>query len=145
MKKIKLSQNKYALVDDADFEFLNRWKWYAVKRPNNFYAVRNRSRTLGRGQIYMHRVILRVRMVDHVNGDGLDNRRKNLRGCNHSQNACNQREALGVRRMLWGNSPWQARVKHLGYEYVRYFRTKQAAIVGRWALKQELHGEFCPK
>ena len=41
MKQIPLTQGKFALVDDEDFEYLNQFKWCALKRPHTFYAVRN--------------------------------------------------------------------------------------------------------
>lgn len=44
MRKIPLTQGKFALVDDADFDWLNQWKWYALKTKTTFYAVRKVSR-----------------------------------------------------------------------------------------------------
>lgn len=100
MKKIKLCQKrknakyKYldAIVDYEDFEWLNQWDWTASKDLNTFYS----KRYLERRSIYMHRVIMGVTdpkiQVDHINGDGLDNRKENLRICNQNQNSCNRRK-----------------------------------------------------
>jgi len=90
MKTIKLTQGQVALVDDVDYAVLGQYKW-CVGRGTR-YAVRGDrcKQTL----IYMHRVILNAPdgvEVDHINGDGLDNRRSNLRRCTHNENCRNQR------------------------------------------------------
>ena len=89
MKEIQLSQCKVALVDDEDFETLSPHKWCAWLGGRTFYARRNASHAVGGLMAeYMHRWILerklgralaRSEWVDHANGDGLDNRRENLR------------------------------------------------------------------
>lgn len=95
MKEIQLTQGKVALVDDADFEYLNQWKWFADKATNNkFYAVRKSIRINGKGiNQKMHRIIFGNNLeshIDHINGDTLDNRRINLRICTHQQNMFNK-------------------------------------------------------
>uniref|UniRef100_A0A6H1ZRX6 Putative homing endonuclease n=1 Tax=viral metagenome TaxID=1070528 RepID=A0A6H1ZRX6_9ZZZZ len=94
MKEIKLSQNKVALVDDEDFEYLNQFKWYALKKPNTYYAVRHIRLANGKQTlIQMHRVILNVPKgmeTDHKNQNGLDNRRINIRICTKSENGMNR-------------------------------------------------------
>ncbi len=104
MKEIPLSQGKVALVDDEDFERVNQYKWCAMKCGKTFYAVRNRSiktchesgktQKLKRKLILMHRFIMNALddvWVDHVNHNGLDNRRSaNLRICTPRQNHMNQ-------------------------------------------------------
>ena len=90
MKKIKLTQGKYALVDDNDFEFLNKYKWCARRTGSIFYAVRNEDRKT----ILMHRMIMKPepeKEIDHIDSDGLNNQRKNLRPCTHQENLRNQR------------------------------------------------------
>ena len=79
MKKIPLTQGKFAIVDDEDFKYLNQFKW---SLSNNRYAIRG-------GGVLMHRLILKKMgyelgkgydlVSDHINRDKLDNRRKNLR------------------------------------------------------------------
>ncbi len=98
MKQILLTQGKIALVADADYDWLNQWKWYVLKdRSGSFYAVRSSSQKKGkRYPIYMHRLILGLergdkREGDHRNHNTLDNRRSNLRICTQQQNLTNQK------------------------------------------------------
>lgn len=87
---IPLTQGKYAMVDAGDFKYLSRYKWHAVKGNSTYYAVR----TQGRRSIRMHRMIMKApkdMLVDHINHDGLNNTRANLRLCTKTQNAQNQR------------------------------------------------------
>lgn len=94
MKEIPLTRGFVALVDDADYERINAFKWQALVKPRHVYAVR-RDRH-GR-KIRLHRFILgetTARMVDHWNGDTLDCRRTNLRPCSRPENARNARAYL---------------------------------------------------
>jgi hypothetical protein len=95
MKKIALTQGKFALVDDEDFEKLSKFKWCANKIGGIYYAVRNDKRTKdGRKTISMHRVVMdspEGMDTDHKDGDGLNNQKKNLRICTHAENLKNQK------------------------------------------------------
>ena len=89
MKKIKLTQGKVALVDDGDFEWLSQWKW---TYKNGGYAYRSIG---SKGHIFLHRAIMKSPKnleIDHINGNGLDNRRSNLRFATHKQNIRNQQK-----------------------------------------------------
>lgn len=95
MKKIKLTQNKYALVDYSDYQKLIKYKWYANKLGKTFYAFRNRSIKGGlkRHLIGMHNEILGNSFgkdIDHINCNGLNNQRKNLRFVTKSENQLNR-------------------------------------------------------
>jgi hypothetical protein len=86
MKSITLTQGRIALVDDSDFEYINQWKWYAALSTHTSYAMR---RDKNGKTVYMHRVITNAPQgmdVDHLNRDGLDNRRSNLRVCTTAEN-----------------------------------------------------------
>lgn len=88
MKTIKLTKGQFVIVDDEDFEHLNQWKWFAFKDHNSFYAHRRDGNSIVR----MHRFLLSPKkdeVVDHINRNGLDNRRENLRLCSHSENVRN--------------------------------------------------------
>lgn len=88
MKRIKLSHNKFALVDDSDYEWLNQWEWNFW----NNYAVRWEGYPKEKA-VFMHKVILgeeERKITDHINQNKLDNRRVNLRFCDYSQNNANK-------------------------------------------------------
>ena len=85
-KQIPLSQGKFAAVDDADYDWLAKHKWSYDPKG---YAMRRSANVT----IFMHRVVLNASgpvVVDHVNGDGLDNRRENLRIVTTAQNNYNR-------------------------------------------------------
>lgn len=122
MKEIALTNGGTALVDDEDFESLNRFKWRRSDQGKGHYAVRNEGvYKLGTFKlILMHRAIKdaqKGQILDHINGNGLDNRKDNLRFCTHAQNMQNQRSknVAGTSRykgVHWhprGNS-WRARI-----------------------------------
>lgn len=83
MRTIPLTQNKFVIVDDDDFHELSKYKWYAHNKGYTFVADRRpRSGESDLTTISMHREILQCRNgfeVDHINGNGLDNRKENLR------------------------------------------------------------------
>lgn len=90
-KFIPLTKNLSALVDDDVYEYLNQWKWSADVRPNVTYA----QRRAGLKMIRMHRVVANPpdgMQVDHINGNGLDNRRENLRLCTNAENNRNKKK-----------------------------------------------------
>lgn len=94
MKKIPLTQGKFALVDDSDYENLVKFDWQAIKSGYCYYAVRNGARIKGkRTPVRMHMVIMETPKgmeTDHIDGDGLNNQRKNLRVCTRSENQHNR-------------------------------------------------------
>lgn len=95
MKKIPLTQGKFALVDDEDYDWLMTWKWRAVKDGNNYYAATIQHGS-GKGYIAMHRLLLMYPKkglhTDHINHNGLDNRKTNLRECTPRENQSNRRK-----------------------------------------------------
>lgn len=91
-KRIPLTQGKFAIVDDADYEWLNQWKWHFARQTG--YAARKDWSGGKPKYLLMHRVILNAPkhlQVDHINGDGLDNRRCNIRLATAAQNSWNQK------------------------------------------------------
>lgn len=96
MREIPLTMGLVAIVDDEDFERMSCWKWHAFKSSSgHVYAARNSSGAGGvkRRHIFMHRVIARTPDeldTDHINGNGLDNRRANLRPVDRTRNMWNR-------------------------------------------------------
>lgn len=94
MKQIPLTRGMVALVDDEDYDRLAQFSWYAARKRNTYYAVRNTK--AARGKIRMHRVVMQAPDdplidVDHINRNGLDNRKENLRVCTRRENTWNMR------------------------------------------------------
>lgn len=131
---IALTQDQFALVDAADYEWLNQWKWCAKwsNCTRSYYAVRNGAK---HETIIMHRVILGLVSGDGVKGDHkdhdtLNNRRSNLRPCSQRQNIQHQRRrsnnTSGYKGVYFCKplSKWAAMIqteitgsRHLGYFY----------------------------
>ncbi len=101
MKKIILTQGYEAIVDDEDYELLNSFKWSVTNcKGKKKYAKRNEPRGNGkRKAVLMHRQILGfpLSQTDHINGNGLDNRKSNLRLVSQSENQRNRRPKRGLK------------------------------------------------
>lgn len=90
MKIIKITQNKVSLVDDEDFEFLNKIKWNAVWNGKKWYAQFHPKNGV---VLWLHRYVLNYTgplQVDHVDGNGINNQKENLRLATNSQNQMNR-------------------------------------------------------
>lgn len=147
MKKLKLSQGKYAIVDDIFYDYLNQWKWYFSGR----YAVRTPHKQRGGKVIRMHRVITKAHEgveVDHINGNKLDNRLTNLRLCTHKENGKNaklsKRNTSGYKGVSRASpNRWVARIRVDGELIIlgHYENIKEAArAYNEGALRY--HGRF---
>ena len=151
MKEIKLSQNKVALVDDEDFEYLNQFKWYALKKSNTYYAVRNIRLANGKQtSIRMHRVILNVPKgmeTDHKNQNGLDNQRENLRICTRQENAMNgsshKDSSSKFKGVSWYDRKWHSQIEYKGVsKHLGGFLLENEAALSYNKKAIELFGEF---
>jgi len=146
MREIPLSQGKFALVDDEDFERINKFKWYASRKINDFYAVRNMLVSETKKSKLMHRHIIDVPEgleIDHINGNGLDNRKENLRIVNHRMNAHNlhiekSSRYTGVSKHKYPlDRQWQAKILLNGEKiFLGCFATEEEASV---RYNEELH------
>lgn len=150
MKQIKLTQGKFTLVNDEDYEYLNQWKWHTYKSKGIYYARRYDCSNGGKKNIKMHRLLLNAEgevLVDHIDGDGLNNQRVNIRLCTARQNAINRRG--------WGSSKytgvsfdkeskkWRARI-NTGFAKINIgrFAEEEKAAVAYNAYAKKYHGEF---
>jgi len=91
MNEIRLSKGKKAIVDGLFTDHLKQYKWFATNGGNGYYAVRNSSVKHGKRKlIYMHHCVagfpLRGKVIDHKNGNTLDNRASNLQIVSHREN-----------------------------------------------------------
>jgi len=162
MKKIPLSQGFEAIVDDGDYELVSKFKWSLVKAGGKMYARRiayTTPKLLGRGKnIYLHRFILKPEgnlQIDHIDGNGLNNTRANIRVCTRAENLRNRRVTPNILKGLPKGvsyfrdglkKPWIARIstksinqksKHLGY-----FETAEEAAKAYNDAAILLYGEF---
>lgn len=95
MKKIPLTKGQVALVDDEDYEMVSRYKWYTQDINKTLYAQRMIV-TKGTGKrvtMFMHRLIMNTPQgmdTDHIDRNGLNNQKSNLRICTRTQNLLNR-------------------------------------------------------
>jgi hypothetical protein len=156
--RIPLTQGRFAKVDPADYLWLSQFRWCVKIGRDTCYAVRT-IQVRGRSRrIYMHRQIMNTPphlVCDHVNHDGLDNRRNNCRNCTTAQNNANRRKRgtshgsrattsryLGV---SWDKrrGKWTAHIKKHGRSrYLGAFEMEEDAARAYAAAAAALHGPF---
>lgn len=104
MKTINLTRGQVALVDDEDFEYLNTFKWRTIASGNIFYASRTVTIDGKRINILMHGVIMGGKGIDHIDHNGLNNQKSNLRLCTRSENMMNRRKGVNTSSIYKGVS-----------------------------------------
>lgn len=126
VKKVQLTQGKFALVDDEDYEKINRFKWHYAAG----YARRNVRLNNGKRKIiFMHRIIAETPdglYCDHINGDTLDNRKSNLRNVTKQQNNWNAKKKT------------KATSKYKGV----YFFKRDKDQIGKWGARIQVDGKL---
>lgn len=128
MKELRLTQGQTVLVDDEDFDLLNGFTWFAVNAANTSYAY---NKEIGP----LHRYITQAPnglVVDHIDGNGLNNQKNNLRVCTHRDNICNQAPQKGCSSDYKGvdfkRGRYRARIKTKGQQYqLGYFHREVCA------------------
>ena len=114
-RRIPLTQGKYAIVDNDDYFRLNKYKWHTSRGRSTFYAVRDiRTGKNKQKEIIMHREIMKTDdefYVDHINGNGLDNRKANLRAATALQNSWNCRKTRRKKSSKYKGVSWLKRQK----------------------------------
>lgn len=148
MREIKLTQNKIAFVDDEDFDFLSKFKWYAVKGSRTYYA----SRFVERKEIRMHNILIKHKkrnFIDHIDHNGLNNQKSNLRVCTKQQNNMNKLPMKGGTSKFLGvcwsqrAKKWRSTITHNGKNiHIGYYANEVDAAKAYNAMAKELFGEF---
>lgn len=142
MKEIQLTQGRVAQVSDEDFEYLNSLKWYYVKSG---YAKGRPHRNTP--EMIMHRTVLQ-RMgvnladggeVDHIDRNGLNNQRENLRLVSHIQNVRNSNRIARAKGVSFDKKTGKYRAKLIVFYravYCEYFEKEDDAILAYQKAKQ---------
>lgn len=135
-----------------DMEEVQSKKWITVPSHKRLYV---RS-TIKYGNVLLHRMILGKLQAgffaDHLNGNTLDNRRRNLRIVNRYQNGWNMKlrddNTTGAKQVTWHpkKKKWQARISAGGKRIsLGYFTTKEEAVDARMRAEKRLHGDYSRK
>ncbi len=156
MKLINISTpsfpNTFTMVDDADYEELNKYKWRPAKRSRCLYVVRSDHEDPKSNNILMHRAIMgspKGMDIDHRDNNGLNNQRYNLRECTHQQNCMNRNQNKGKSKYM-GVGPsadfpgmFRARIKSGDKQReIGRYPTEIEAAIARDAEAKRCFGEF---
>jgi len=159
MKEVELTKGYVCLVDDEDYELVSLKSWHIKPSRGGRYKAHTiyacTAIRLGHGRkakvahVSMHRFLMNAaagQLVDHINGNGLDNRRHNLRFCTRSQNRTNQWHGLTERRGARFHKRlglWQSSITVNGKQiHISYFKTPEEASAAYDAKAILLHGEY---
>jgi hypothetical protein len=151
---VTLTRGQIATIDAADIPLVEGCNWSANPSKNTFYAQRRMRIGINQPRmIMMHRVILGVTdqkiHVDHIDRNGLNNRRSNLRECTFSQNGYNssipRTNTSGFKGVSWDVQvkKWQANIRVSGVKKnLGRFSTAEEAYAAYCAAAFKFHGEF---
>ena len=152
MREIKLTQGKIALVDDEDFKRINQYNWVLDRRKRILYATRKNQKNKVITKIYLHRFIMNAQkdqMIDHKDGNGLNNQKKNLRFCTQSQNCKNRIPSINGTSKYLGVSWYKrakryiAEIKHKGkHLHIGTFKNEGEAAIAYNIAALKYHKEF---
>ncbi len=148
-KRIKLTWGKYAIVDADDYDRLRSYNWCALEGSQTFYA---KTFHLSGAILSMHRLILNAPkglFVDHIDHNGLNNRKSNLRLCTNQQNLRNKLPKPGCsskyKGVSWSKArnKFRAKIVHNGKAiHLGYFDSEIDAARAYDKKAHEVFGEF---
>lgn len=157
MKKLELTKGKVALVDDEDFYWLSQFNWFAIQIGETWYAKRSKKKGILRNavsyEIYLHRVVMQLhdktKVVDHMNHNGLDCQKSNLRICSKTENDWHSRGLLNSSSIYKGVSwsknkdKWQVSLKCEKEKiFIGYFDNEIEAAKAYDTIAAKYFGEF---
>jgi hypothetical protein len=150
IKFIELTQGQYAIVDEYNFEYLNKYTWCVRNYyKNRFHAIRRKGPRINSKIIPMHRMaygdVPEGYILDHINRDGLDNRRSNLRIATYPQNCANTSKKLKGYFLDKRNpiNKYVSTIREDGKcKYIGYFATKKDAVEAYNKERMRIFGEF---
>jgi hypothetical protein len=149
---VPLTKGYEAVIDAAYVHLVDAWDWCARVTPHAVYAQRTDRTGPKQRKVYLHRVIMGEPdglKIDHIDSDGLNNRRANLREATTSQNNHNQRirgdNTSGFKGVSWDKrcGKWRADIRLDGKNrFLGYHATLEAAAEAYAAASADLHGQF---
>lgn len=151
-KLIPLTNGEFTLVDDEDYEELAKYKWGVLKVHQSSHATRT-TKTKNESR-FMHRIIFKAKtgepFIDHIDGNGLNNQKSNLRWASRSENMQNSKKTLGKRHSKYkgvsfhkGSKKWCANIrKETKKIYLGLFETEIAAAQCYNKVAKEIFGAF---
>jgi hypothetical protein len=147
--EVPLTQGFVAIIDAQDADRVLSLKWCARRTPHTVYAHRGAYHNGKRSSQTLHQFITGYALTDHINGNGLDNRRSNLREATISQNGHNRRRdrdsSSGYKGVSWHarSGKWQVLIRANGpQKFLGYYVTAEEAARAYDAAARELHGEY---
>ena len=147
---VPLTHGFEAVIDASDAHLVEKYNWYVRQQRKAFYAARADCSGPKQRMVMMHRQIMGEpdgKQIDHRDGDGLNNRRCNLREATNSQNTCNQglrrTNVSGFKGVYKHKRKWRADITLDGQRrFLGLFATPEAAHAAYCKASAELHGEF---
>lgn len=154
MSEFRTTDGYTVTVDEFDLPLIGRSRWYSLRKNGNVYVRRNikengkwKSQKLHQF-LWAHWYGCAAKIIDHINGDGLDNRRSNLRSVSAEQNMWNRKSRIGSSKykgvvMNKNTGKWRVDIRFGNKNHtIGYFESEDSAarVYDAWA--KEAHGEF---